>query len=272
MRAAHERGDSRERGVRADAFDAHEHRSIFQHAAGDQQLVAALRHRRGLAAEQRFVHAAALGQQHAVGRHDAAFGHAHAVADAQLVDADALQRSVVALPIGERRRQPRQRIGEIARAMPRAHFQVAARQQEEHEHRNRIEVHLAAAAQRFDDAGRVHRGDGQCHRHVHADPACRERAPRAREERPRRIENHRRRHQQAEPAQQLARGCIERAGGAEVDRRGIHHGLHGAEARDQQPLERVARFAAPQVIEAARVERQRVIAGARQRLQQLRQA
>ena len=52
----------------------------------------------GLAAEQRFVHAAALGQQHAVGRHDAAFRHAHAIAHAQLMDADALEGSVLELP------------------------------------------------------------------------------------------------------------------------------------------------------------------------------
>ena len=98
-----------------------------------------------------------------------------------------------------------------------------------------------------------------------------QRAQRAREERPRRIEHHRGRHQQAQPAQQLARGCIERLGGAEVDRGGVHHGLHRAEAGDQQPLERVARLAATQIVEAARVQRQRAIAGARERLQQLRQ-
>ena len=45
MRAADERGDSRERRVRADAFDAQQYRPILEHAARDERIVAALRHR-----------------------------------------------------------------------------------------------------------------------------------------------------------------------------------------------------------------------------------
>ena len=135
--------------------------------------------------------------------------------------------------------------------MARAHFEIAADAQEEHEHADRLEPDVAAAAQRLDDASGVDERDGQRHRHVHAEPARRERALRAGEERRRGIEHDGRRREQRQPSEssRVATSSVECA---EPQHCGVHHRLHRAEARDGEALLRVARFAAAGSSSAAR--------------------
>ena len=120
-----------------------------------------------------------------------------------------LQRTVVAPTVGKRRSEPGQCIGQIAGAMPRAHFEIAAGEQEEHEHGDRIEVHVTAAAQRLDEARGVDDRDRERDRNIHAEPPRLERAQGAGEERSGGIEDNRRRHEEAEPAKQLVGGSVE---------------------------------------------------------------
>ena len=116
--------------------------------------------------------------EHAIGRHDAAFGDVDAVADAQLVQADRAPFAVARATLCEGRRRAA-RAHRSGRRRDDAHAsRVAPGEQEEDEHRDRIEVHVAAAAQRLDEARRVDRRDRNGDRHVHAEPARRERAQR----------------------------------------------------------------------------------------------
>ena len=94
---------------------------------------------------------------------------------------------------------------------------------------------------------------------------------RAREERLRRVEDDGCGDQEAEPAEELVRRAIRRVDRAQVQRPGEHHALHRAEPRHEQTLERGARFAAPPVVERARIERQRAVTRSRRGFEHCRQ-
>ena len=108
--------------------------------------------------------------------------------------------------------------------------------------------------------------DRQRHRHVHAEPARREKAYRAGEERRRGVEHDGRRREQRQPAEEVARRDVRAVERAEPQRARVHHRLHRAEAGDGEALLRVARLAAAGVVERFAVERQRAIADACERI------
>ena len=102
----------------------------------------------------------ALGDDHPIARHELERTHAH-------------QRSVGLDAIGEHRRQPRERVGQVAGAVARAHFEVATDAKEEDEHADRLEPDIGAAGEDLDDAPRVDERDGERHRDIHAEPSRR---------------------------------------------------------------------------------------------------
>ena len=93
--------------------------------------------------------------------------------------------------------------------MPRTHFEIATGKQEEHEHRDRIEVNLTAAPQCLDQACCVNGRDGEGNRDVHPELAESERAHGAGEEWLRRIEDDGCRYQEAHPAKQFSSRRVE---------------------------------------------------------------
>ncbi len=123
-------------------------------------------------------------------------------------------------------------------------FQPAAEQQEEHEHGGGIEIHMAATQ------GHVHQGtgprqsQGQGHRQIHARAAGAQAAPGALEERPAGVEHHRRGDQETGDAEHPGVDLIAALESAQVEGGGIHHRLHGAQARQGQPTQQTSRLAA----------------------------
>ena len=132
--ARHQGGDARQHGLGAHTLDAHLYRSIQEHAASNQRLAASPGHRCGLTTEQCFIDTTALAQQYAIGGKATAFLDVNTIADGELLNTDAFERTVGTPTVGERRRESGQRVRQIAGAMTCAHLQIAARQQEEHEH------------------------------------------------------------------------------------------------------------------------------------------
>ncbi|MBV6417453.1 MAG: hypothetical protein CMLOHMNK_02153 [Steroidobacteraceae bacterium] len=195
----------------------------------------------------------------------------HQIARGEFDGADTLEGAVRASAVRESGRQARERIVQVAGAMAGAHLEVAARQQEEHEHADGIEIDFRPAAQRLDDARAIDECDRDRDGHIDAEAARTQRAQCAREERARRIKDNRRRDEEADPAQQIARGRIDAVEGPEVKPARIHHRLHRAEACDHELLERGAMLAPSRVVERGGIERQRRVARAGQRSENLRQ-
>jgi hypothetical protein len=83
--------------------------------------------------------------------------------------------------------------------------------------------------------------------------------PRAGEERPAGEDEHRQRDQQARPAHRLLRAGSELAAG-DVRGEGVHHDLHRAEGRDEQPPERRAPLARIRFALARRLVGNRLVA------------
>src|SRR5690606_4585508 len=72
-------------------------------------------------------------------------------------------------------------------------------------------------------------------------------------------------------AEEIAGHDVERVGIAEVEHTRIHHRLHRAERRDDQPLQRGPRLVAAHVVERGGIERQRAIARAHEHVEETRQ-
>ncbi len=84
--------------------------------------------------------------------------------------------------------------------------------------------------------------DAQCHRHIHADATIPQRAEGSAEVGPRRKEHHRQRQHPTGPVQQSGRIRADGILPADVERGRIHHDLHHAKGRDEQPPDRLAGF------------------------------
>ena len=87
----------------------------------------------------------------------------------------------------------------------------------------------------------------------------------------RRIEHHRRRDQRAEPAEQVARRVVQRRRTRRTTARSRTSSPASRRSRRPQALQRVARLAPAGVVERRRVERQRPVADARERLDEPRE-
>ena len=255
-------------GLRATVFHAQLRRSGEQDAAGDQSLAAAAALRTRFAGQQGFVHLDFRAFQHAVGGHGAAVVDVHAVAVGQADRGDRFQFAVGAPALGQQRSRVQQGIAARIAAMARAQFQVTRAQQQEHEHADRIEIDLAAPAQRVDHAGDEHQRDGQGHWQVDAQAPAAQLVGGAPEEHMGRIEHQRDRGQQAQPAEQAARAEVDEVDHADVAHERIGHYLHRAHAGDQDALERIVHLGGARVPGLIPPQRARRAAGGGELLQQ----
>ena len=107
-------------------------------------------HRHGFAGEQGFIERCVrvrrqIRGQRGIDRHDAALRNQEPVADTERVAATRSRTAVREQPRHLRGQAARQRLGRIQAAMPHAHLDEAPGRQEEDEHADRIEIHLAVA-------------------------------------------------------------------------------------------------------------------------------
>ena len=154
--------------------------------------------------------------------------------------------------------QPQHAFGQLRRrvlqrdlgAMAGPHLEEAPAEQEAHEHRERIEVDVAAERAAGIEcraaAGDERDRDAERDREVHADAALLQRAPGAGEERRGREPQHRQGEQPAAPVEQPLLVGREVAGRAHVGRHREHHDLHGAEGGHEETPQRASRLLAAQ--------------------------
>lgn len=183
-----------------------------------------------LAGEQRLVDTGLAVEDHSVGRQHGAWRYQYAVADAQFAEQDALALVGGVQAQAGRRQQVDQLRGGGGGALPRAAFEVAAGEEEQGEHADRVEIQLALAGDRRPDAGDVGAADRQRHRDVHGQVAGAQVAQGATEELAAAVEDDRRGEDQADPAQD----AVHAGGKVEVEfRPGRHHRHHHLDP--QQP-------------------------------------
>ncbi len=154
--------------------------------------------------------------------------------------------------------------------MTHTHLDEAPGREEEDEHADRIEVHLAAGAQRIEHTRQPGQQQGERHRHIHAEPASPKIAPRARQERRAAVEQYRCHDDHAGDAHQLRHRGVDV--GHAIQRAEIHHRLHHAERRESDPLERHTSFALVFGRGGGTREWHRPESGTRDRAEDLRQA
>ena len=147
-----------------------------------------------------------------------------------------------------------QGLGGLSRSLAGIHLQKAAGKQEEYEHGYRVEIDHAAAAEGGIDAGGVGSANAQGHRHIHAGPPQAQVAPGAEKERPGRVEHHRGGQQHAGRAHQGLDVRRHGVGTRHVERDGVHHDLHHAQAGDGQAANGGFTFLAEQRFLTAGVE------------------
>ena len=183
----------------------------------------------------------------AVGRHALARSDEHEVAPPQRAHRDPLgldRARKLSQPLRLRRHEAPQVSERRAGSMPRLEFEETAGEQQEDEHRDRIEVHLAVAAQRGPARSPrtpppIPSATGTS---MPARPALRSRqAPT--EERLRRIDHDRHGEYQARPAHELLDVGVMSPSCRDIDRHRVHHHLHHAEAGHEQAPERGAALA-----------------------------
>ena len=242
LRAFHHRDDGFQPGVAAHTLGTHQHRCAQVEAAGHHGRTGWLVDRRRLARQQGLVGARVALFDHAVGREGRAQRHPQQVAWAQVAHADGLIWTFRAIfahtpgRLGHTGLRGFQRIGGTVAGQQ---FEVARAEQEADEHRQRIEVDLAAehAARLEGGAGAGDESDGHAERHrqVHADAAQAQRLPGATEEGRGRKYQHRQAQQPAGPVQQLTQVGRQLARARDIAGRGHHHHLHGAEGGDEEP-------------------------------------
>ena len=243
LRAVQQSHDRGQHGGGAQRGDAHPCRGGQVHRAGDDRVAAVLDDCRGFTGQQRLVDLAAAIDQPAVRGEGAAGGHAHDITHGKRRERHRFLDAVRADPQRGRRQQARERLGGRAGVVAGDHFKVAAQLEQEHEHRDRVVIDLAAVGERVPRADHVRRHDSHDDRQVHAHAPGEQCAYRAGEQRPGCVQRDRRRHDQADDAQvgpDDRLDAVKRAG-IQADR--DHHDLHHAEARDRQTLERRAPLA-----------------------------
>ena len=231
---AHQRGQCAGAGV---AHHTQQHRLAGIDRAAGNELASHPLLRRAFAGQQRQVQAGLAVDQHRVGgdrlawsgqdhvaRHKRAGGDRGGVA-AGRIGIEPLRR------VRQRMLQPFQRLG---CAPARGQLQHAAAQQQEDEHGDRVEIHVAAAAYGRHHAGRKRGAYAQRHRHVHGQRTLAQRCPGAAKEGLGRIEHSGQRQQQAGPLHQRSHVGLQRAVRGQVGGHCVHHHLHHAQAGDEQ--------------------------------------
>ena len=157
-------------------FDLQDHCLVDVAGAANQHVARLPRHWQGLTGQQRFVEGASAIDQTAVSWDDLARVHAHPVAGRQVGD----QHLLLTVRI-QSRGEPGQDLADpverIGRAHPTAQFDAAGKQNQEHEHGDRVVVHLARLRPGGVQAAQIRKAQSQYDRHVHAEPAVAQVAP-----------------------------------------------------------------------------------------------
>ena len=195
-RPLHQANDRRQPGFLTDFLDAHDQRAFGIDRTAGHAHSGRLRYRPAFTGQQRFVGTTDAFDDPAIGRHHLARANQHHVTRTQVGDHALLGAAVdrkIGHDLGKRRQQFGQRLGHAKRFLTCRHFQIATAQQEENEHRDRVEVDLPLLCHRRPTTGQERRPNAERHRHIHADPAQLEIAPGATEKRRRGIEHHPRR-------------------------------------------------------------------------------
>ncbi len=250
-RLLHQGYDLSKTGLGAGAFHPYQHRRIQVVAAGDDGRPYAARQRARFARQQRLIGQCFTLQHRAIGRKRFTGQHPHHVTRLQPAHGHAFEFAITTLAQHTVGQAVHQRVQRAGRALAQAHFQPAAGEQEEDEHRQRIEVHLLAeGALRVESAGSADReGDGhaQRHRQVHADAPLQHFAQRSREKGAAGKQHDRQGQHPGGPAQQLLHLGRQVTRLGHIGRPRIHHDLHHAQARHQPLPQGLASFlAAPQ--------------------------
>ena len=184
----HQGHDLRVTRLPTHAFDPDMHRRGQVVAAGDNTRAGSARHRFRFPREQRLVHACFAQHHHAVGGERLAWQNAQGVADREPARRDGLESAVGPLPLHAVGQPVQGRLQRTGGALAQPQFEPAPGEQEEHEHGERVEEHLAAEnSLRIESARAADReGDrhAQRHRQVHTHAAMRQVAQRAVEKRP----------------------------------------------------------------------------------------
>ncbi len=199
--------DRREPRLGARRGDADHQRAVAGDAAGQHRVALGAPLRPRLAGEDRLLDAGAALDDLAVGRDHPARAHQHDVAGGKAGGADRLgvaARGPARDPQRRRRARPRDAFDRVARAAARDELDVAREQQQRDEHRHRVVIDGAVAAERRPRARHERGGEPERDRHVHAGPQVQEIAPGAAEERRRRVQERRQRQREARPFQQQA--------------------------------------------------------------------
>jgi len=152
-----------------------------------------------------------------------------------------------------------QRIERARRPAARRGLEAARPEQEEGDHADAIEIHLARAGHGRPGAAGVTEGEAEGDRRIEPQAAQAQLLAGAGEERPAGEQQHRGREEQARPAHQRCRLGGERAV-VDVGGKGVHHDLHRAEAGDEQAPELRPAATAVELVLAARRVRIGVVA------------
>jgi hypothetical protein len=146
--------DLREPRLCTDAGDAQPRWRSQRHAAGVHRVTGEFAASRRLAAEQGFVEGGLRVEQHAVRGHGTVGRNPDFVVNRQVMDRY-LFGPAFAQPPGQRRLRPCQQVEPGTGAQAGEAFQQAGAEQEQHEHRRRVEPDMRPAAQGFGQAGEV---------------------------------------------------------------------------------------------------------------------
>ena len=252
----HQAHDTRQQGVRADALDPHGNGITAVDGAADHRIPRLLRDRAAFAGEQRLVHVCLSALDDSIRGKTFSRSHQHVVAQPQRSRGDGfglLRVREIAKAQGHGRHGARQEFEILGGAMTGTQFKIAAAEQEKHEHRDGIEIHLAVPGKGRRDAGNERRADADRHRHVHAGAAALQIARGAAKERPGGIGHDRKRQHQAGPAHQCRRIGGEPGVSRDIGGKRIHHHLHHAEPGDRQAQQGIPALAVAAGFHRARI-------------------
>jgi hypothetical protein len=225
----HQREDRGERRLAAHAQGFDEQGRGRVDASRDHLVAALDGARPGLAREQGLFHAAATLDHPTVGGQGLARPHDEAIAPHQCLCGHQALDARFDAP-SQRRYGEGQAPREGGGAVPCAHLEIAAQTQEEGKHAGRVEIDLALAAEGRPGAHEKGACDRECHRYVHPGPADAQVPHGPDEEGPRTDQDDRCRDDQAQPTEEAPVAVLHALEGSGVERDGIGHHVHRAEA------------------------------------------
>ena len=247
--ALHQGHDLCKAGLGAHTFHANFYRRLQVVAASSHRAAFGLVHRGRFTGQQGFVGLGAAFENRAVGRKRLARQDAHRVAHHQAPHRHAGECTISAQALHAVGQAIEHRLQRTGRAVTQAQLQPAPGEQEENEHGQRVEVHLATKdAIGVEGACRAHhKGDAHAKRHgqIHAHLPLAYIAQGTGKERAAGKKDHGQRNHPRGPAQQRFHLLRQIAGLRHVRRPCVHHHLHHAKTGHQPAPQRTAAFHQP---------------------------